>query len=104
MALHQFLWKTRAFGAKPGIEQGGTAALGELLAALSTVQQADTVAPIHFLDNEIIRPGVAKQLAFGIGTGESVQVGSLPEALLEHSWLLSQELHRARHWLSTPLR
>jgi hypothetical protein len=52
-----------------GVEQGGAAALGELLPALPTAQQADMVGPIHFPDDEIISPGVAKQLAFGIDAG-----------------------------------
>ena len=68
-----------------GVEQGGATALGELLPTPSTAQQADTVMPIHFPDDEVIRPGVAKQLAFGIDAGESVQVGSLHEDLLENS-------------------
>jgi hypothetical protein len=68
-----------------GIEQSSTTSLREFLSAGATAQQADTVRSIHLPDAEIVRPGAAKQLAFSIDTGESVQVGSLHEDLLENS-------------------
>jgi hypothetical protein len=87
-----------------GIEQGGPAPLRELFPAGTTAQQADMVVPIHLADDEVSGACPAKQLAFSIDTGESVQVRSLHEGLLQNSRLLSQGLHPTRHRLSTPLR
>jgi hypothetical protein len=87
-----------------GIAQGGTTSFGACLPTLPTAQQADTVVPIHLPNDEVMRPGVAKQLAFGIDTGSRVPVGALHASLLEHSWWLSQRLHPTRHPVSTPLR
>ena len=86
-----------------GVEHGGATALGALLPTPSTAQQADTVMPLHCPADEVMRPGVAQQLACGMDTGERVQVGSRHEDLLETSSSLSQALHPARPRWSTPL-
>ena len=65
--------------------QGRATAFGAFLSAGATAQQAETIMPIHLPDAEVVRPGATKQLAFGMDTGERVQVGSFPEGLLENS-------------------
>jgi hypothetical protein len=52
-----------------GIEQGGPASLRELFPTGATAQQAETVAPIHFTDDEVAGACTAQPLAFSIDTG-----------------------------------
>lgn len=72
-----------------GMEQGGTAALGELFTAGTAASQPDAVTAIDLAHCEIVLAGATKALACRIDTRESVQVGSLHGSLLQNSLWLS---------------
>jgi hypothetical protein len=50
------------------VEQGGAAALGELLAACPAAQEPDVVLTVDFAHDEIILAWKTKPLAFGVDT------------------------------------
>jgi hypothetical protein len=87
---------------KLGVEQGAAPLLGELLPTGATAEQTETVVPIHLPDDEVIGPSAAKQLAFGIDTGQSGSIGSLHDVLLKNRWSLLGGLQTTRQLLSIP--